>query len=428
MKRRRPAPPGRSPVRPGRRGTVMFISLLAVLVLTMLAVPTLVRVSSNHRLTEKDFRELAAQSLAEAGVDRAIWELNYGSIASWAGEGATRTLSLTGVTTSDGTAAGDVDVTVTGVGTDDLVVVAIGRVGWTGDLTIDRKVRVVLEHGFQSFFDFGIFGDEGFDLHGNAYTDSYNSGDGAYDPANYRSLGNVGTNAFHQWDVVLLNNTIVHGDAITGFGSDPEYVIRLRNAATITGDKTALNAPKPLPPFPVPSLPPRGALTTTTDSTDTVITESGTYSSFTLATNSKVTISGHVTLFVDGDFLMNANSTLEITPGSTVEIVLGHGTFQQDSNTAVNNLTLDPKALAIMGTADFTNMIWRANSDFYGVVYVPEATIDYAANGDFYGSLVCNYLTMSSETGIHYDESLGAWEKYGTISTTYIVASWQPWD
>jgi hypothetical protein len=424
----RPAPARTAAPLPGRRGAALFVSLLAVLVLTLLALPTMVRVSGNHRLTEKDYRELAAQALAEAGVDRAIWELNFASITSWSQEGAARILSLTGLTASDGTTAGDVDITVTGVGTDNPVIVATGRVGWTGDLTVDRRIRVVLRRGFKSFFDFGIFGDEGFDMHGNAYTDSYNSEEGVYNPASYRSLGNVGTNAFHQWDVVLLNNTIIHGDAMAGFGSDPEYVIQLRNAATITGDKTALDAPKPLPAYPAPSLTPRAALTTAVGSLDTVITESGTYPSFTMAANSKVTITGNVTLFVDGDFLMNANSILEITPGSTVEIVLGHGVFQQDSNTAINNLTLDPKALAIMGTADFTNLIWRASSAFYGVVYVPEATIDYAANGDFYGSLVCNYLTMSSETGIHYDESLGSWEKYGTLSNTYIVASWQPWD
>ncbi|MDD8026713.1 MAG: hypothetical protein PHI34_09360 [Acidobacteriota bacterium] len=412
----------------GRRGAVLFISMLAVLVLTMLALPVLVRVSENHRLAEKDFRETSALTLAEAGIDRAIWELNYGTISSWSGTTSARTLDLSSVATSDGTTAGGVSVTVSNPSSNNPVVVATGTVAWTGGQTVTRRVRVVLEHGFKSFFDFGVFGDDGFDLHGNAYIDSYNSGDGAYDPANYRSRGNVGTNAGEHWDVVLLNNTIVHGDAATGYESNPEDVIRLANAATITGEKTALSAVKPLPPITAPSLTARGALTTTTGSTGTVITESGTYTSFTMANNSKVTISGDVTLYIDGNFLMDANSTLEITPGSTVEIILGNGTFEQRSNTTINNLTRDAKALAILGTSDFTSMIWNANSGFYGVVYAPYANIDYAANGDFFGSLVCNYLSLSSETGIHYDESLAAWEKYGTTSTSYVVKSWQPWD
>lgn len=413
------------PIPSGRSGMALLISMLVILVMAVLAVPFLFKVAGNERLTEKDFRETAAVNLAEAGVERAIWELNKGTISSWTGTAAERTLSLSNVQTAQGLTVGDVAISVSGPETDFPVVTAVGRVAWTGGQSVEKTVRAVLKHGFESFFDFGIFGDEGFDLHGNAYTDSYNSEIAPYNALQPGARGDVGTNAFNNWEVVLLNNTIVNGNAVTGPNSDPEYVIRLGNAAEITGEKSALTLPKPLPAYPAPFLDPRGAFATATGSTDTVITQSGTYSSFDLAANSKVTIQGKVTLFVDGDFLMNANSTIEIAPGSEVEIVLGNGTFRQDSNTAINNLTQNPRALALLGTADFHTMVWRSNSQFYGVVYVPEADIDYSANGDFFGSVVCNNLTISSETGIHYDESLGAWDKYGTTSTDFIVKSWQ---
>jgi hypothetical protein len=122
---------------------------------------------------------------------------------------------------------------------------------------------------------------------------------------------------------------------------------------------------------------------------------------------------------------MNSYSTLEITPGSHVELILGNGVFSQSSNTQVNNLSQDPKSLAILGTSDFKNMIWRSNSQLWGVVYVPEATIDYYSNSDLFGSIVCNNISMSSNAGIHYDESLGSWDKYGTPSPKYQVKSWQ---
>ncbi len=92
----------------GRRGSALFLSLLVVLVLTALSVPVMVRVSSNHRLTEKDYRELSALSLAEAGVERAIWELNYGSIASWTGESTLKTLSLSSVASAGGAVVGNI--------------------------------------------------------------------------------------------------------------------------------------------------------------------------------------------------------------------------------------------------------------------------------------------------------------------------------
>jgi len=237
--------------------------------------------------------------------------------------------------------------------------------------------------------------------------------------------GDVGTNADQRWDVVLLNNTRVNGNAISGFQSDPEVVIRLANNAMITGTKSALETPKLLPVYPPPLLTDRGALSIPTGSYDTLITASGKYTSLSLAANSKVTISGKVTLFVDGNFTMNSNTTIDILPGSEVEIILGNGTFTQQSNTQINNLTMDPHNLAILGTASFHNMNWQSNSALYGVVYVPEANVDYAANSDLFGSIVCNYIHMSSNAGIHYDESLGVWEKYGTYTGDYVVKSWQ---
>ncbi len=102
---------------------------------------------------------------------------------------------------------------------------------------------------------------------------------------------------------------------------------------------------------------------------------------------------------VDGDFSMSSNTVIEISPGSSVEIFLGNGTFTMDANSLFSNLSQDPRNLAILGTADFHTMVLRSNSDFYGVVYVPEATVDYAANADLFGSVISNYFSMASNGG-----------------------------
>ena len=70
-------------------------------------------------------------------------------------------------------------------------------------------------------------------------------------------------------------------------------------------------------------------------------------------------------------------------------------------------------------------MIWRANTEFWGVIYVPEATVDYASTGDLYGSIVADYLSMSSNAGIHYDESLRTWDKYVAQTNSLIMRYWQ---
>jgi len=402
----------------------LFVSLLAGVVMLGLALPFLFNLTGQFRITERSHKGLTAMNLAEAGVERAIWELNYGDISTWSGDLLKRSLALTSVQTADGLVVGNVEIEIQNPASDNPFVTAKGIVPWIGGAALEKTVRVDLGHKTESYFNFGIFGDEGFDLHGNAYTDSYNSALGPYDPANPGQKGDVGTNATHQWDVVLLNNTVINGDAATGYESDPALVIRLRNNARVTGALKTLNEPKPLPAQAPPFLTQKGAFTTG-GSPEVVITESGKYSSFTVNTGAKVTISGNVTLFVDGNLTMNSNSTIEIAPGSNVEIVMGNGVFSQSSNTQINNLSHDPKNLAILGTSDFKNMIWRSNSQFWGVMYVPEANIDYSANSDLFGSIVCNNISMSSNAGIHYDESLASWDKYGTPSAKYQVVRWQ---
>lgn len=411
--------------RPWEKGIALFYSLLAGVVMLGLALPFLFKLTGQFRITERSHKGLTAMNLAEAGVERAIWELNYGDVSTWSGDLLKRSLALTSVQTADGLVVGNVEIEIQNPASDNPFVTAKGIVPWIGGVGLEKTVRVDLGHKTQSYFNFGIFGDEGFDLHGNAYTDSYNSALEPYDPANPGQKGDVGTNATHQWDVVLLNNTVVNGDAVTGFESDPDLVIRLRNDAWVTGVLKTLPEIKPLPPYSPPFLTQKGNFCLTNDSPPITITESGVYTGFTMGTNSKVTISGDVQIYVNGDFTMNSNSILEITPGSHVEIILGNGVFRQESNTQVDNLTRDPKSMAILGTEDFKTMIWRSNSQFWGVMYVPEANIDYSANADLFGSIVCNNISMSSNAGIHYDESLASWDKYGTREAKFSVKSWQ---
>lgn len=390
-----------------------------------LALPFLFKLTGQFRSTERSHKGVAAVNLAEAGVERAIWELNYGDISTWSGDLFKRFLNLTSVKTADGLIVGSVEIEVGNPASDNPYVLANGLVPWAGGAALQKTVYVNLGHNTDSYFNFGVFGDEGFDLNGNAYIDSYNSAVAPYDPQQPGAKGDVGTNASNQWDIVLLNNTIVHGDAVTGFESDPELVVRLANNAQVTGELKTLPEVKPMPSHTPPFLTQRGNFSLAGGSPPVTITESGVYTSFTMGTNTKVTLSGDVQIYVNGDFTMNSNSILEITPGSHVELILGNGVFRQESNTQIDNLTHDPKSMAILGTEDFQTMIWRSNSQFWGVMYVPEANIDYYSNADVFGSIVCNYISMNSNAGLHYDESLATWDKYGTASPKFSVKSWQ---
>ncbi len=393
----------------------------------LLGMPFLTKLSGQYRITEKTYRQLTALNLAEAGVERAIWELNHGDISTWEGDDNLRTKTISTFQASGGTDVGDIDIEVIDPREDNPIIQATGRVPHIGTTTVEKTIRVQLvTRGGQSLFDYGIFGDEGVDFDSNARIDSYDSRDGLYGDENISDYGHTGTNAIHDGCIYLDSNAKIYGDALSGPGSIPVDAIITRSNARIYGDKLALSEEKNLPIIPSPSgLSWRGSYFLGNNHQAT-ISESGEYTSFQLDSNSVVTIQGDITLYVSDDFLMKSNTQLKIPEGSSLILYLG-GTFEQKSNTKINNLTKDPSMVQIYGTDSFeSEMLWKSNSDFYGAVYVPEAYVEYNSNSDFYGSMISKFLHMDSNAKIHYDLALGDLSPiYREGSNSYSVKSWQ---
>lgn len=413
------------------RGAIIIVAIIVIVAMLILTTPFLLKLSAQFRTTDKAYKSLTALNLAEAGVERAIWELNFGEIMTspnWTGGNTQKTLILDDVRAAGGSAVGDIMVTVIDPTSDYPVVESSGVVSFVGSTAVTKTVRVLLALGYESIFKYAIFGDDGFDMSGNAYTNSYNSTLGSYWSQTPGDYGDVGTNATGRWDVVMLNNTVINGDAFTGVESDPNQVIRLRNRARITGEQKPLDEPFVFPQINVPTgLPFLGNYTASGH--NGVISADAKFSSFTMPSNTTVTIGGGteadpITLYIDGNFLMNSNTQIVLAEGAWVEVVMGNGTFVLKSNGFINP-SGDPKRLAILGTDAFKSMTWRSNTEFYGIVIVPKATIQYNSNVHFFGSILSYSLSLNSNAGIYYDEALGTWKKYGVPSDTYVVTSWQ---
>ena len=79
----------------GRKdGSILIIGMTILAFLLVFAVPHLFMQSPVNKVTDKSTNYSAALSLAEAGVERVIWELNYGDISSWKGDSTSRTLTI----------------------------------------------------------------------------------------------------------------------------------------------------------------------------------------------------------------------------------------------------------------------------------------------------------------------------------------------
>ena len=66
---------------------------------------------------------------------------------------------------------------------------------------------------------------------------------------------------------------------------------------------------------------------------------------------------------------------------------------------------------------------FKSNSKMYGMLFAPKALIEIRSNFELYGSLMARRLLVSSNSMIHYDESLS--ESDEDVEVTYQVVGWR---
>jgi Tfp pilus assembly protein PilX len=408
------------------RGSVLAISLLVSVFMAILAIPFVTKYASRFRLTGKSFQSLAASNLAEAGLERAIWELNSGNISSWSGTSAQRTLSISNFTAASGTVIGNISITVNDPAGMAPVIESTGTVAFSGSQNISKTMLVVLKGGAPPpLFNFMLFGALGVNIGGGAIVDSYDSRLGAYGGTNIGSGGNIGTNGDIYGAINLGNGSIVNGSAVTGAGSDPNEVIIQGMGSEIRGGSEALAEAKELPSVTVPTgLVNRGNLSVS--GTTTTISQSGQYNNFALANNAKVTITSNVTLYIAGAFTLNNNAEFKINPGCSVTLYFG-GAWTLNSNSRINNMSQDPTKLVMYGTDTFTGSKTFCNTfETYAAMYFPKASVTMANTNSFYGSIIARQFMIGNNMRVHYDAACASLQAGFTSPTSsFEMKSWQ---
>ena len=390
------------------RGTVLVVALLVMLALLVLSMPFLGKLSGQYRVTEGSYKSLAALNLSEAGVERAIWELNYGDIDTWAGDSMNRLLNLASVQSSGGAVLGDIVVTISDLGGDNPVIESTGQIDYVDDLAVERTTRIVLQKmGGDPLFDVGVFALESVTLASNLNID-----------------GDVCTNGTEPGALTIGNNTTVSGDAFCGPGGDPEEAIELVGTAEVLGQCQAADVAREFPSVVLPEgLIDRGEFYIKGE--QTIIGADGQYVSFIVDSGSVVEFDGNVVLHVTGPFSLGSNTELRIAEGGSLTLYLS-GALLLDSNCSVNNAGQDPTKLIILGTDDFIGGVtFDSNTPFYGAVYMPHADLVFSSNIEFFGSVIGKSIVLNSNVDVSYAEELQDVEGLPEWDAQYIVKSWQ---
>ena len=244
-------------------------------------------------------------------------------------------------------------------------------------------------------------------LIGNAYTDSYNSTNGAYNVNGNRGAnGDVSTDATATGSVTINPNSTVNGDVAVGPGGNTATAIN--NQGTITGTTSTEAAAWNVPLSSIPSgVTNQGPLSITGIRMVTLNEGTYWYSSINSSGNGQLRINGAVKIYVTGNVDIGGNGVA--TAGNLPPNLLIYGTV--DPNNSANKCT----SVSIHG-----------NGDFYGGIYAPDATISVVGNGSVYGSLTGNTVNINGNGGFHYDEALGNLGRFVTTTagTTYTTTGY----
>ncbi len=127
------------------RGFILVLGVIISSFLLLLVVPFMFKVSTESTLTKTSLNSLTALSLAEAGIERAIWEMNIGDISAWNGDENLRTMDISNFQASGGSVIGQIQISITDPLGDHPVIVATGTVAG-GSQAVARTIRVELQY------------------------------------------------------------------------------------------------------------------------------------------------------------------------------------------------------------------------------------------------------------------------------------------
>ena len=350
---------------------------------------------------------IAARSAADAGLTKAIFEMNEKlKIKPWDDCNLPFAINEP-LPDSDAV----VSYKVLGDRHTGYTIVSVGKSG-----LVVKQVSCDLT--LQGPFDTAIYGSDLISLKSGTTIDGFN-----YTKPN--ECLKIGTNSILPSRIIARSGVTIFGDVFVGPGGDPDVVIDSRNDAFITGVTYALDEAFEIPPVIVPQhlqdLPSMGNITDNTTLTSPTRCELINLQGKTL------TINGPVDLYCNGNFTLDILSRLEIVDSNTnpdayLNLYL-NGYFMVKNSSSVNNAAKNPRKLKIYGLDNCTSFQFLIDSVFYGAIYAPNAEVALQYSVEVFGAIIARQLTQQVCADFHYDASL----KEGCVSdemVTFVIKQW----
>jgi hypothetical protein len=398
------------------RGSALVTMVLVSAVLASLSAAVLCTSVSGTRERRSAQEDLRARYVCQAGLSAAVFDVERGQSGNlgdadhpvtWGG--ARYYVQRTDL------AGGMIQLTATGV-----------------DERAGACMELVLHEVPTTSYRYGAFGKEWFRLRSNAHVDSYDSTTGTYagqatngsgTMQHALTNGDIGSNG----PITLDQNAKVWGDAPCG----PSQTTTVLGNAICTGTTAAATSMQTLPTVTLPAIPSTGNLSVSGSSTMTSGPHA--YGTLRVRSNATLTITGPATI-VCTNFQMDSNSSFRVnsTAGPVQLYVIDN--FVLSQNALMFSLDHDPHDLAVTLLSDnvqnpetnvhIDTVDFNSNSKLYGTLLAPSAAITINSNFELFGSLVARSIDMSSNSFLHFDESLDVMTAAGPPD--WEIVCWRP--
>jgi hypothetical protein len=421
------------------RGSILAITLAFMLSFTLLGFGTLYFVARQNEAAVERINSNRAFWLAEAGLEKAIGDFTANSCQGFvqlsAPDAACDMLATPCVSCSncgsnykclssdktvserrllnadDASSYGDYEVVI------DFLNSNVVATGFYPDRTVSNlfKRKVMLDT--DSLFRNAVFAKGRVRIDNNLRVDSYDSRNGLYGGGNQFSFGGVASNGTIANVVDLGNNVVVNGNVSTG----PGGTVAIAPGAQITGTITHTNT------LTVPNVVVPSSLTSLASSgnwnisgVQTLNAGSYKYTAVNMNNNSTLNISGSVTVYLTSTsaaFSTGNNVTFNVPSGSSLRVYTD-GTFRFGNNATINNVSQVAKNFRIDSTCGQNPAVCSPsltdgvklsnNATTSAAVYAPNTGVTITNNGDFYGAVIGNTITLSgsSNSFVHFDHAL----------------------
>lgn len=399
-------------------GSVLVLVLLVVLISFIIGTGLLALGTQSRVASINQVQDMMARSSADAGLERAVQEINNAVIAKTWSASVVPYVSNAALPYSDSVYS----INTAYDGTDGYTVVSVGT-----DRNRTRTVTATLR--LKGLFENAIQCRDNIILKAGTVVDTIDSSI-SMDPADCDEKAIIGTNSIEADSVILNNGVVVDGDVVVGVGGDTGTVIKDMGA---TIDRSySLSSSVEFPSVSAPTLlGPDTAISINTVGAEKTIGPGGDYpttgrfSNISLKMGTKLRVIGDCTLYLTGNVNMGQNSEIILDADKNAKLTIYlDGNWASDNGSGINNQTNSPSTFKLYGTGPAGQAIdIKAKGEFYGVIYAPDADLTMFSGGNIYGSFVTNNFELKNPAQFLYDASLKTISVYEE-GARFVVNRW----